>query len=180
MAFYVGMADTIGTSYLISPRLVPLCLLAFSLLCVGIIDSQTQEIPDGLVIFTAAVGILWVGGSFFFPSLGAPVWFDALLGAIAGAAPLFAIDRLCLLFLGKPGFGFGDIKFMAAAGLFLGWQLSLTALFFAVIIGGLLAGVLILTRRIKSGSYVAFGPFLCAGILLSLWFGNPFWGVMLP
>jgi prepilin signal peptidase PulO-like enzyme (type II secretory pathway) len=147
---------------------------------VGIIDSQTQEIPDGLTIFTAAVGILWVTGSFLFPAwLSAPLWYDALLGAAAGAAPLFLIDRLCLLIVKKPGFGYGDMKFMAAAGLFLGWQLALTSLLFAVMVGGVVMLRHMILGRVKRGEYVAFGPFLCAGILLALWFGDAFWRLML-
>jgi prepilin signal peptidase PulO-like enzyme (type II secretory pathway) len=174
-ALFGAMAIYTGPSV----DLVPLCLLAFSLLCVGIIDAHTQEIPDGLVIFIAAIGILWVTGSFFTSLLNAPVWYDALLGAAAGAGPLLLLDRITLLILKKPGFGYGDIKLMAAVGLFLGWQSALTALLFAVMIGGMVMMRQMFLSRVKRGDYVAFGPFLCAGVLLAMWFGAGFWRLML-
>jgi len=150
---------------------LPMCMLAFAMLCVTFIDIDHRIIPDGLVIFGAVVGALWVVFSAFF-NLGAPDVPDALLGALAGAAPLFLVDRLCLIIIKKDGFGFGDVKLMAMAGLYTGWQHILTALFVAVIAGGLYGGVLLVTRRAGRGDYFAFGPFLAAGVLIAAMHGE--------
>lgn len=167
-ALFAGMAVYAGPS----PAVLPLCVLAFVLLCVSCIDMQTQEIPDGLLLLSAGFGIVWVTASHFL-SLGAPVWHDALLGALAGALPLFLIDRVSILLLGQDGFGYGDVKLMAMAGLFLGWQSALLSLFFAVVAGGIFGAALLLTHRAEKGSYLVFGPFLAAGVLAALWFGQP-------
>ena len=166
---FAGMALYTGPAL----SLIPLCLLAFVLLCVSGADIDTREIPDGLVVFGAVCGILWVAASFVLPT-GAPLWSDALLGALAGASPLFLIDRLTILLLKKDGFGYGDIKLMAMAGLYLGWKLALVSLLFAVVAGGLFGAVLMIIRRVEKGAYLAFGPFLSAGVLASLWFCRPF------
>ena len=159
-----------------SPTLsaIPLALLAFVLLAVSVIDIDTQEIPDGLIIFGGAVGIAWVGTGYFFPELfpGSPNWVYAFIGIAVGALPLFLLDLLTLLILKKDGFGYGDVKLMAMVGLFLGWQLTLMAFFFAFIIGGIFAAILIARKKAKRGDYLAFGPFLCMGSLLSFWFGD--------
>lgn len=158
-----------------SPTLsvVPLAVLAFVLLTIAFIDADTQEIPDGLVIICAIAGLAWVVGSHFFPEIvpGAPVWQNAFFGVLAGAAPLLIIDRLTILLVKKDGFGYGDVKLMAAVGLFLGWRLVLIAFFFAFMIGTVFAVYLIASGKAKRGTYMAFGPFLCTGTVLSLWFG---------
>lgn len=168
-ALFAGMSLCTGASV----SLIPLCMLAFVLLCVSFIDAETGEIPDGLLIFGAAAGVAWVVASNFIP-LGAPGLLDAFLGACAGALPLLLIDRLAILLLRKDGFGYGDVKLMAMCGLFLGWRLTLCSLLFAVVAGGLYGAVLLLAKRAETGSYFAFGPFLAAGVLAALWFGRPF------
>ncbi|MCL2816470.1 MAG: prepilin peptidase [Oscillospiraceae bacterium] len=162
-------------------QILPLCVLAFVLLCIAWIDFDIQEIPDSLVIAGAAAGILWIISGIIFPdiNINAPVWHDALLGAVVGAAPLFLIDRLTMIAVKKEGFGFGDVKLMAMAGLFLGWQLTLVSLLFAVVSGGILGAVLIASKKIDRGGYMPFGPFLAMGIIASLWFGEKFIGVLL-
>jgi len=173
------------------------------LLSVSVIDADTQEIPDGLLIFGAIVGAIWVivgnllpfvydkifshwssvfglrTDYLFITAFNAPIWYDALLGALAGAAPLFIIDRFVMLTLKKDGFGFGDVKLMAVAGLFLGWRLTLVSFFFAFMLGGLIMGFLLAIKRVEKGSYLAFGPYLSAGVLLAMWFGEGFMRLVL-
>ncbi|MCL2217085.1 MAG: prepilin peptidase [Defluviitaleaceae bacterium] len=159
-----------------SPTLsaIPLVLLVFVLVVVSMIDIDTQEIYDVLLIFGVAVGVAWVVAGHFFPAAFpySPGWVDALIGLVAGALPLFLLDKLTLLILKKDGFGYGDVKLMAMVGIFLGWQLTFMAFFFAFLGGGVFAVVLLARKKVKRGEYLAFGPFLCAGTLLSLWFGE--------
>ena len=199
--FFAGVALRFGPSL----DVIPLCLLAFALMCISFIDQKTQEIPDGLVIFCGCIGILWVSAPYILSAVGvdavrlgeavpasrstvrelllmtgAPVWQDALLGSVTAAAPLFIINLLCLAILKKDGFGFGDVKLMAAAGLFLGWRLALVSLLFAVVAGGITGAVLMAAKRIKRGEYLAFGPFLAAGIMAALFFGEKFLRLLFP
>ena len=82
-------------------------------------------------------------------------------------------DKL-LLCLAIPGaFGGGDIKLMAAAGLFLGWQHTLLAMFFGILGGGFYGMYLLAARKADKKDHFAFGPFLCVGIVLALLFGDP-------
>jgi len=171
LLFY-GMACYAGANLAV----VPLCVFAFVLLSISLVDLETQEIPDALVITGAVAGILWIAAGAIFTRFDflAPHWADALLGAVAGAAPLFLIDRIAIIILGKEGFGFGDVKLMLMAGLFLGWKLALIALLFAVIAGGAVGAALMAAKKLERGSYMPFGPFLAIGSLMSLWFGPAF------
>jgi len=173
---------------------IPLCVLAFLLLVVSFIDWDTQEIYDGVLLVGAVVGVAWVAFGRFLPELfpHAPAWYNALLGVIAGAVPLLFFDRVALLVWKKDGFGYGDVKLMAMAGIFLGWQLTLGAFVFGVLSSFPLAVYYMIKRRLSSpaklhdakhasecasfdddfNGYFAFGPFLCIGALCALWFGE--------
>ena len=74
---------------------------------------------------------------------------------------------------GPGAFGGGDIKLMAAAGLFLGWQHTLLAMFFGILGGGFYGMYLLAARKADKKDHFAFGPFLCVGIVLALLFGDP-------
>ncbi|MCL2456166.1 MAG: prepilin peptidase [Defluviitaleaceae bacterium] len=152
----------------------PLAIFFFALLTITFIDADTQIIPDGLVILGAVAGIFFVAGGHFFPEIfpHAQSWQNALLGILAGAAPLMIFDALTLLILKKDGFGYGDVKLMAMAGIFLGWKLIFMAFFAAFMTGAIFAVYLLVSGKAKRGAYMAFGPFLVLGILAAFWFGE--------
>jgi len=155
---------------------MPLSLFAFALLVVALIDRDTREIPDSLLIFAVVMGLGWVVAGHFsnrFPL--SPDFINAGLGILAGGLPLLIIDRLVLIFYKKDGFGYGDVKLMAVSGIFLGWQMIIVAFICAFLAGGIYAAFLLVTGKAKRGEYIAFGPFLCTGVIIALWFGQAFW-----
>lgn len=72
----------------------------------------------------------------------------------------------------REAMGFGDVKFIACIGAFLGWQAVLFTLFASSIIGCLagIAGIFI--ARDKSGARIPFGPFLALGAAIWVFGGN--------
>ena len=72
----------------------------------------------------------------------------------------------------REAMGFGDVKFLAAIGAFLGWHAILFVIFAASIIGcvAALAGMFI--SRDKAGVRVPFGPFLALGAVLWVLWGH--------
>lgn len=99
-------------------------------------------------------------------------WQGLLAGALIGMVCISV--PMLLLCLAIPGaFGGGDIKLMAAAGLFLGWQHTLLAMFFGILGGGFYGMYLLAARKADKKDHFAFGPFLCVGIVLALLFGDP-------
>ena len=95
-------------------------------------------------------------------------WLPHVIGALCVSVPMFL---LCLVIDGA--FGGGDIKLMAAAGLFLGWQNTLLAMFFGIVFGGMYGIYLLATKKAGKKDHFAFGPFLCAGIVIAMLFGGP-------
>ena len=59
---------------------------------------------------------------------------------------------------------------MAVAGLFLGAKLIVLAFFIGCILGSVIHSLRM--KFSKEGSFLAFGPYLCAGIFISVLFGR--------
>lgn len=130
---------------------------------VAFVDIDTCEIPDG---FNLAILIIGVISIVTMPGLSLA---ERLIGMISISLPLILITLMI-----PGGFGGGDIKLMCACGLLLGWKLSLVSFLLAVLTGGLYGIYLLASRKKGRKEQFAFGPFLCFGMAVSL-----FWGTQL-
>lgn len=134
-------------------------LLLCTMIVISFIDIDTMEIPDGSHLFILVLAVC----SFM---INQPKLSSVLLGGIVISLPLFIIAWLT-----KGGIGGGDIKLMAAAGLFLGLANTLLAGILGIIIGGAYAAYLMLFKKREGKSYMALGPFLAIGITLASLYG---------
>jgi leader peptidase (prepilin peptidase)/N-methyltransferase len=138
------------------------------LLALAVIDDRTYEIPLGINITIGVLGILQV-------VLDYP---DGLLEHVIGFFAVSAFMLVCL-YIGRAVihadcFGGGDIKLMAAAGLFLGWKCIILAFLL-----GSVAGAVIHTIRMRVSNkehVLAFGPYLALGIMVAALWGNSLLG----
>lgn len=136
------------------------CLLTSALIVLSVIDFRTYEIPVGINVFIALLGVVRVVTDL-------QNWLLYLLGALL----VSGIFYIAYLVTHRRGMGGGDIKLMAAAGLLLGAP----KVFLAMLLGCVL-GVVIHSIRMKVSSadhVLAFGPYLAAGVFLSAVAGEP-------
>ncbi|MGK7345608.1 MAG: prepilin peptidase [Candidatus Nitrospinota bacterium M3_3B_026] len=142
-------------------------VLAWCLVAVTFIDLEFQIIPDELSVGGVAAGLL--ASSFL--SMGLK---GALLGVLAGGGIFFA---LAIAYPG--GMGGGDIKLMAAIGAFLGWKLALLTIVTGSVLGAA-AGLSAMAFFGKGRkSRIPFGPFLAAGGIVSILWGERIIGAYL-
>lgn len=141
------------------------CLTMFGFLCilaaVTLTDLYRREIPD---ICCAAVIILAFLSVWTLPGLS--LW-ERAAGGLCISVPLLLIATFV------PGsFGGGDVKLMAACGLYLGWRITVVSAAAAILSAGgcILYGMI--AGRMKKGDAIAFGPFLCMGMLEGLIWGE--------
>lgn len=133
------------------------------------IDVKTLTLPDKIVFswMTAAL----VSASFN-PWLGEDWkgrWSSLVLGFLVGGGCLWGISLLGARLFKREAIGGGDIKLMAALGMFLGWEPAINGLFVASVLCALWGGTLLALDRIKPKTPLPYGPFLCAGCLWVLW-----------
>lgn len=100
----------------------------------ALVDGLTRRVPNPLALGIAVLGLTLSALGLTHVGLGA---------SLAGFAVGFAL-MLPGHLLGTTGAG--DVKLMAAAGTILGVQLVAVAFLYTIIAGGVLAGVLALTR----------------------------------
>lgn len=68
----------------------------------------------------------------------------------------------------REAMGFGDVKFLACIGAFLGWQAVLFTIASSSIFGALIGGGTLLATRGKAGGRIPYGPYLALGAALWL------------
>lgn len=132
-----------------------------ALVAVAAIDLEHEIIPDRITLPGIAAGFL---ASLVNPSVR---WLDSLLGIAVGGGVI-----LIVIVVSRGGMGGGDMKLCAMIGAFLGWQLAALTLFLAVIVGGAIAGTLLLTGLKRRKDRIPFGPFLAGSAVVSLFWGD--------
>jgi prepilin signal peptidase PulO-like enzyme (type II secretory pathway) len=148
-----------------------------------VIDLEHRLILNVVMYPAWALALL---GSFINPT---PYFYRlALIGGAAGFGVLLLVYWLGILFVkvlskarGRPinavAFGFGDVRLGAFIGLVIGFPDVLTAIFVAVLLGGI-AGMLywfvraVVLRRYSLFTPIPYGPFLALGAMYILFFGT--------
>lgn len=139
--------------------LIKYLFLTALMIAVAFIDFDHYIIPNRLVL----AGL--IAGALFIPLTGKPPLPDALFGVLSASGLL-----LFLYIVSRGGMGMGDIKLAAVIGVFLGWPMSLYAVFSACFLAGILGIALIATGVKKRKDTIPFGPFLAAGTFItSIW-----------
>jgi leader peptidase (prepilin peptidase)/N-methyltransferase len=153
------------------------CVLVSALVVITFIDLDHQIIPDRISIPGIPAGIL--AGSFMlvdpFARSAALGWQSSLAGAALGLGLFYAIAKFS-----RGGMGGGDIKLMGMLGGFLGWKGVLLVTFSGSILGSAAGLFLVLFRGGGRKTEVPFGPFLAAGALITLFFGQEIMNWYLP
>ena len=135
----------------------------YMLFCAGMVIITFQDLADWTIpnqitmpgipigIMLALVGMAWQGSGLRVTDV-----FDSILGALLGAGILFAMDRITVFLLKKPGMGFGDVKLLAMVGAFLGWQGTLGTLVIASMVGSVVGvGMIMYFNRYGSSEETA-------------------------
>ncbi len=162
LAIPIGMGLLAGFSFHLhglSFMGIALPLFGLVLAHLSLVDWYTFEIPLYANLAILLLGLLRIGTDLSH-------WKTYLIGALAVGLPLFLLYQIT----GGGAIGGGDVKLMAAAGLFTGWQLALLAFFLGCILGAVIH--LLRMRLQKVDKVLAMGPYLSLGLLMSLLWGQ--------
>ena len=139
----------------------------------GVIDLEHELILNKIVYPVAVVALVI---SIFRPPPGIidislPWPLLGMVNGVIGGAIGFVFLLIPLLIYPK-GMGWGDVKMAGLIGLVTGSRLVLVALLMGVILGGLVAGILLLLKIKKRKEAIPFGPFLSLATMATLIWGS--------
>ena len=141
-------------------------ILTFVLVALTGIDLDEMLLPDQMTL-----PLLWLGliinlnHTFASPT-------DAIIGAAAGYLSLWSIFWLFKILTGKEGMGYGDFKLLAVFGAWLGWQMLPLVILLSSLVGALVGITMIVSKRLKQGNPIPFGPYIAAAGWIALLFGQ--------
>jgi len=160
-----AMAFVVPSLWLLPAYLV----FVTAMVALTLTDLDTQLIPNRILgPATVASAALLVIGSLID---GEP---SALLRAAAGGTAYFVL-MLALALVARGGLGFGDVKLAFLIGVFtgyIGWGPVIVAAVGGFLIGGLVAVVLLVTRRSGRKDAIPFGPFMTLAAAIAVVFGE--------
>jgi len=158
--------------YGLSPELGITAFYACVFIIVFVVDLEHGLILNAVVYPAIVVSLLL--------ALLPPAWFEPWLAfwtvpsianaAIAGGGA-FAFFLL-LAVVSRGGMGWGDVKLAGLIGVATGIPLVFVSLVIGALAGGVVAIVLLAARRKKRRETIPFGPFLAAGAMLTMLWGN--------
>jgi leader peptidase (prepilin peptidase)/N-methyltransferase len=142
--------------------LTSLLYLAGHLAVAVVTDLDRRRIPNGLVLSLAAGGVVtavWraIAGRSLSPVL------NSLCGGLLALTLLLALS---VLFSG--GIGGGDVKLMAASGLYLGAYGTIQALIWTFLSGGVLSILMLCLGLARPRGKIPYAPAVALGVLATV------------
>ena len=137
------------------------------LICIFFIDLEHMLIFNRFTLTIVALGLV----AMFFDSY--TTILDHVIGGASGALVFVGLYFGSILVLKKEGFGWGDVKLVAAAGLLLGWQKLVLSMLIASVSACIVLLLVKLINKDENGKEYPFAPFIVAGIMTSLLVGEP-------
>jgi leader peptidase (prepilin peptidase)/N-methyltransferase len=170
-AFFVLCAWRFG----FTPQAAAWAAFASLLICLFLIDMDTQYLPDDLNYILLWLGLL-AAALGWTVSLKSAVW-----GAFGGYVSLWLVFKGYKLTTGKDGMGYGDFKLLAALGAWLGVEFLLAIVLLSSIVGAVIGVVLLVVGRLANKEVpMPFGPYLAGAGLLALVLGPAAVPALLP
>ena len=170
--FYIFGIVAIASAIIVNgfePVTVITALFLLFLAACAAADINKGIVPDLMVILIALLALV----KFFTGIINLQSLISCILGSLVMSVPML-IAALIL----KNSFGGGDIKMMAAAGLFLGLDKTIIAGLIAFLIAGCYGVYLLFTKKRSAKEKVKLAPYLALGCAFSALFGSVFMAIL--
>jgi leader peptidase (prepilin peptidase)/N-methyltransferase len=157
-------------SYGLTSEFVILAFYVCLFLIVFVIDMERGLILNRVVYPGMALALLIAGVA---PQQWLLEWGQpGIIASLAGGGVGFAIFLLIAI-ISRGGMGWGDVKLCALIGLAVGFPLVFIALLIGIVLGGVVALALLVSKRRGRRETIPFGPFLSLGAVITLiWWGE--------
>jgi leader peptidase (prepilin peptidase) / N-methyltransferase len=175
-----------GLRFGLSPATAAAVAFLYLLLLLAFIDWDTMRLPNSLVSILFGIGLLSAAVSQTTGLVVAPLlaWggeglldqpiAHAIMGALLGGGIVLLLSLGYAAVRKAPGMGMGDVKLLAAMGMYLGVY-SVMTLFLGAMLGAVYGVVSSLGSPEGVRRKFPFGPFLAFAGALTLFFGPQIW-----
>ncbi len=137
---------------------------SFFALVLAVIDFKSKLLPNKYVVALSITSIIFVGFATNFD-------FETIFKAIYVSSLIF-MAYLIMFFLSKKTFGLGDVKFSFALSIpavfLFGIRQTINMHISAFVIGGIVALLLLISKKVSKNHAIAFGPFMSVSYFLFL------------
>lgn len=144
-------------------------VLAAGLIALAVIDLEHSILPNRIVGPLAVAGVVLLGAAGV-ASADLTAFVRAVLGGLAAFGTLGALHLIS-----PRGMGMGDVKLAFVLGLYLGWLgwgEVVLGLFLGFLLGSVVGIGLMVTGLRTRKDHVPFGPFLAAGTMIAVIWGQ--------
>jgi len=139
----------------------------------GILPNRIVYPSIGIALVLAGLGSIFGFEPSYITDFGFNLWIvNAVVGGITGFLLLLVPALLYRLIGHVEGMGWGDIKLAALIGFITGLPLVILSIFLAVILGGIIAGILLIFKLRDRKDAIPFGPFLSVAAMVTIFWGN--------
>ena len=131
-------------------------IMFMDLLAIALYDRDNMVIKDSYLAVVLLCGVFTIDLRYL---------NNHLLGSVVISLPMYLLAKL------TEGFGMGDVKLMAVAGLFLGWERCLLGFVLRCLTGSVVSIVLLMRQKAGLKDRIPFGPFLVLGTVIAYSYG---------
>jgi leader peptidase (prepilin peptidase)/N-methyltransferase len=156
-------------------KLIAMMVLMVMFITVFFIDLKHYIIPNEIIIFGIAAGLIFAilkGFNYYNWNYDWSSLKDAGLGFLVGGLTFFLIVIIGEWIMKAEAMGMGDVKLMAVVGLFLGFKITILSMFLAFIIGSIVSIFLLATKIKGRKDQIPFGPFIVMGSVVAMIWGD--------
>jgi len=162
-----GGAALFAISNLVFDSLAPALLAGFFatiFLALAFTDLERRLLPNRVVYpsIVLAAAVCWA-------------WPEVSVAQVFGGGAAALVITSVLYIAGRGAFGFGDVKLSILMGLVVGFPSVLVGMFMGALAAGVFVFPLVLLRILDRRDYIAYGPFIAAGAVVALFWGDAIW-----
>ena len=148
-------------------------LFAYGLMCAMCVEQSLIDITTHRLTRSVTMRAAFIGGPLLFIAAIANN-HPGKIGVMALSFTATLLTFMTLSLASKRGIGAGDVRLAAVVAMFLGY-LGATYVFqglaLGFIIGGVVALLLLISRKANRNTRIAFGPYICIGAMAVVLFG---------
>ena len=161
LVYFYGIKDT----FIANLDLIKFIILTPMILSAFVIDYKLQIIPNRLNLTMFEIGLVI---AFLYGLSDVAITINLVLGALVGGGIFLLITLIGGALYGKEAMGFGDVKLMAALGIYFGLSNIVMITLLSFLTGAILSIILLATKIRKIDEYIAFGPFIVIATFISI------------